>query len=462
MAYPIKYFSLQKAELKYEVELRGGSGESVQELRKQIIKLSPLLPPEDILESHLDPTDDLKEVRESLLKSQNNLAALQKQFDKSLFNRTEALLHHIYHRINRFEASSDLTEISSNFKAQFNELASYKQTASQVSQPNTFTTTTENAPGPSAISVTCDRSLYADINKLKFSGQSCVHSFIQRVDEYVQSRGIPFDKILSLAFEIFVDDALHWYRYNKDRVSTWQELCVLLKEDFSSSDYDYRLAAEIRSRTQGDQENITVYLSIMHGMFSRLNKPISEDDKLEILIHNIRPCYATTLAASPCIKTIEELRTVCRSYENIVSRFSQFQEPPRVTNNTLAPEFAYKYKTTYTSNNNKYNEKYKNNSYNKQNNYSNFNTYKSYNNNSNNNKVNSIEVAQTIDNEVFAINQEPSRPVYCPRCRSNSHSLRNCRQPRFLICFKCGKKDVRYPDCTNCNPADSKRETSKN
>ncbi|KAL4713963.1 hypothetical protein ACJJTC_015617 [Scirpophaga incertulas] len=79
MSYPIKYLSLQKAELIYEVELRGGTGDSVQELRKQIIKLAQTLPADDILESHLDPADDLKEVKESLLKSQNNLISLKKE-----------------------------------------------------------------------------------------------------------------------------------------------------------------------------------------------------------------------------------------------------------------------------------------------------------------------------------------------------------------------------------------------
>lgn len=436
MSYHIKYLSLQKAELQYEVELRGGSGDSVQELRKQIIKLSQFLPAEDVLESHLDPADDLRELKESLLKSQNNLSILRKQFDKNLFTRTETLLHHIYHRINRIVNSKDVTDIykvcTSNFKSQFNELITIKQSSSQLT---TSAAGTDNVSDSQPISVTCERSLHGEINKIKYSGNTCVHSFIQRVDEFVQSRGISFDKILTLAYDIFVDDALHWYRYNRDKVKTWNELCILLKEDFSSEDYDYRLAAEIRSRTQGEQENITVYLSIMHGMFSRLGKPMSEEDKLEILMHNIRPCYASTLAASPSIKSIDELKSVCRNYETVTSRFSQFQEPPKISNNTLAPEFAYKQKTNSYSNNNKFNKFV---TYTKSNNY--------------NTNINSIETTHTLENEVAAMHLETHRPMYCPRCRSNTHSLGNCRQPRFLVCFKCGKKDVRYPECPDCHP----------
>lgn len=443
MTYPIKYFSLQKQELEYEVELRGGAGESVQELRKQINKLCLLLPPEEIEVSHLEPIDDLKGVKESLLKSQNNLESLKIKIDKNLFGRTEALLHHIYHRLTRIQSNSDVADVykicKANFHSQYKELSSIR---SQASLPKpSCSTVAENVSDPATITVNCERSLSADIAKLKFSGKTCVRSFILKVEEYVQSRGIPFEKILSLAFEIFTDDALHWYRCNKDKIDSWPSLCELLKEDFSSSDYDYKLAAEIRARTQGESENITIYLSYMHGLFSRLGKPLSEEEKLEILTHNIRPCYANTLASCPNIRTIDALKAACRSYEDVQARFSNFQEPPRITPNTLAPELAYNPGTS--SGNTKIKQQqfflpnYRRQSYN----------------------TNSRSWHQ--NNNVATLSPITSRSVYCPRCRSETHSLRECNQKRYIICFKCGKKDVRFPECPVCNPNKS-LPTSKN
>lgn len=60
MPYPIKFLSLQKAELEYEVAVRGDTteNESVQDLRKP-------LPSEDILESHLEPNEDLTQIKET-------------------------------------------------------------------------------------------------------------------------------------------------------------------------------------------------------------------------------------------------------------------------------------------------------------------------------------------------------------------------------------------------------------
>lgn len=459
MSYPIKFLSLQKAELQYEVELRGGVGESVQELRKQIVKLSQLLPSEDILESHLDPVDDLKEAKESLLKSQSNLTNLKSRIDKNLLSRTETLLHHIYHRINRIEVIEEVRDLhkvcTSSLNSQLKELSTLKPSSSN---PKPLTSVTDTTIDPSTLSVTCERSVFAEITKLKYSGKTCVHSFIQKVEEFVQARGISFEKILSLAYEIFTDDALHWFRYNKNRINSWHELCVLLKEDFSSNDYDYRLMSEIRSRTQGDQENITIYFAIMHGMFSRLSKSLSENDKLDILMHNIRPCYANTLAASPCIKSIDDLKSVCRNYETIKSRFSQFHEPPKLTSSTLAPEFAYKSDLNYT----KFNQQPKYNNYNKPYNQKNNYIYTPKHNSNYKETFNSDNTNLSKDNGIAAISTEVPRTVFCPRCRSNSHSLGACRQKRFPICFRCGKKDVRYPDCPDCNGVHSKDEPSKN
>lgn len=453
MSYPIKFLSLQKPELQYEVELRGGSGDSVAELRKQIVKLSHF-ETEDIIESHLEATEDLQCVKESLVKAQNNILLLKTKLDKNLFLRTETLLNHLYHRINRITSVPEVADIYkvciSNFNSMFKDLSTLKN---QLTLPKTSSTSTSlEMP---TISVSCERNLTADIGKLKFSGKTCVHSFIQKVEEFAQSRGISLDKILTLAFEIFTDDALHWYRYNKDQVSSWQQLCILLKNDFSSSDYDYRLVNEIRLRTQGEKENITIYISIMHGLFSRLSKPPSDEEKLEILLHNIRPCYANTLAASPKITSIDALVTVCRNFENIQSRFSSFQEPPRASSSTLAPEFAYKYGPDYSHNNVKNNFRYRNNQ--QRNTYSNPNL-NTHNKNTTTNNQNENNFKINHNNDVNVVTPSTSRPLFCPRCRTDDHSLRNCQEERTIVCFKCGKKDFRYPDCPDCNPVNNENQ----
>jgi hypothetical protein len=450
---PVKYLSLQKTELEYEVRIRGATAAtSVEELRKQIVKLATEYPSEHILESPLDVRQDLKGCLEVLTKVQMNLDVSDPNVPTVM--RTQNMLNHLHNRLARITCSDDhkkeYREIVEGYK-----LFSQRLAALLAKKPISSANAASTSAGPSAeaatmvpdvqnlISVTCDRSV-ADLNKLKFNGKTCVRSFIQRVDEFMVARNIVSTKILAFATEIFQDDALHWFRSVKDKVSSWPELAAKLKEDFDQSDYDYRLISEIRSRTQGERENITIYLSIMSGMFSRLSRSLSEEEQLEILLHNIRPCYASTLAASAAtISTIDTLRSLCRNYETFHSRLTQFQEPPKATSDSVAPEFAYAKEP------NKNTHKYNNNSYNKQN-FTYNNNYNKAHYSKNPHFSQQNQNKSLHQNYIHTVQADKQQP-YCPRCRSNSHHIRQCQANKDVFCFKCGLKDVKTPDCPVCN-----------
>lgn len=442
MSYPIKYLSLQKAELEYEVSVRGETPAStVADIRKQISKLSQIHHAEDILYSHLEPSEDLAISLDILEKIQ--LSFVAEVLDKNFLARTENVFHHLYHRLNRIDARDKLLskhlECNTLFKELYGKLLTFKKNSVDPLSVADSSSESRVTSLPFNIKVTCEGKgrIAGDLGKLKFDGKSCVRSFIQRVNEFSEARDISGSKLLSYAVEIFVDDALHWFRSVKEQVSTWDDLVVLLKQDFDKSDYDYRLLSEIRSRTQGDSENITIYLSILSGMFGRLSKPLLEEDKLEILLHNIRPCYASTLASVTEIKSIEQLRLLCKNFENVQSRLVQFREPLAATSDTLAPEFAYKQNSnTFNKQKQHFNTNYNNRSYG-----SNYNKERNTNNNIN-------------EKYVHAMNKNDSgvdsKLPYCPRCRNNTHSFKYCKSTE-VMCFKCGHKGVKKPDCPNCN-----------
>lgn len=448
MAYPIKFFSLQKSELEYEVAVRGETPAStVADLRKQINKLSQIYPSEDILCSHLEPDEDLASCL--VLLDKINTSFIADVVDKNTLGRYENLLHHLYHRFNRIESNKDTLDDQLQCNVLFKELYTKLINLQKKSvDPLSVAGPSSDYPMPSApinVNVTCEggNRISSDLGKLKFNGKTCVRSFIQRANEFSLARNISGTKLLAYATEIFVEDALHWYRGVREQVSTWDELTVLLKTDFDRSDFDYRLLSEIRARTQGKNENITIYLSILSGMFARLSKPLPEEDKLEIVLHNIRPFYANTLASSTQIDSIEQLRSLCRNYENVQSRLSTFREPSAATSDTLAPEFAYK-QDSNTGNNN-YNSHF-NKNFNSQHNNDNKQSANSKPNTTNND--NNKQYLHSI-NKTNPTNTSKSN-LYCPRCRVKTHSFKDCKNTE-VICFKCGSKGVKKPDCLNCN-----------
>lgn len=444
MSRDIKFLSLQKNELAYEVEIRGEVPASkTEDLRKQISKLCRIFPSEDILESPFDPADEANAVEVSLTKLKQNYNALQTKFDKNLFGRSKALCNHLYHRLNRIDCSST-PEVLSKVNLlldKFCLLEPYFQQESPTTSTEQTDTEVTSVPAASQVVVTCTKN-FGELATLKYDGKTCARTFIQRVDEFTKARGIPAAKILSFATEIFTNDALHWFRAVQDQVTSWAELCDRLKEDFSLADFDYRFLAEIRARTQGERENITIYFSVMAGMFSQLRNQLSEMEKLEILLHNIRPCYASVLSSVTEINSIESLRTLCRNYENVQTRLAQFQEPPRPSSNTLAPEFAYVQHSGPSDTSRQNLQQSPKDAY-----------RGTYNNSSNRN---SFSVPNKMNADAGYRN--PPRPLhsvqvkrkFCPRCRVDTHGLRNCTVERKILCFRCGKPDVRFYDCPDC------------
>lgn len=441
MALTIKYLLLQKSELTYEVAIRGELPlDNVEGLRRQVTKLTVMYPADEILDSVYDYPTDVKGCNNTLDKIKNNIESLINGFNESLYKRTIALSNHLFYRIQRIEKPGELhdstllTKIQKSFENYKAVLIGFsKEGTTDSTDPKPTTSPSEpelidklNMSGLN-INVTCDRGATNDFTKLKYDGKSCVRAFVQKVEEFRTSKGVTDSKMLLSAIDIFSGDALHWYRSVRNQCDDWSTLILRLKDDFDIPDYDYRMLSEIRDRTQGDDESITVYLSIMEGMFSRLSRCMSDEDKLDIILHNIRPCYSVIIAASPHIKTIEDLRTVCKNYERIKVRSDNYREPPSFNSEMIAPEFCYQ------SQNRKVNNRC------------------FYNNNSNANQSRSFKTDIQIKTPEYKTAAVAA--PYCFRCRDSTHSMKDCPAERTIICFGCGEKGIRKPDCPKCKKA---------
>ncbi|KOB72759.1 Gag polyprotein [Operophtera brumata] len=226
-------------------------------------------------------------------------------------------------------------------------------------------------------------------HKILLKGNTCARSFLQKLEEFRLSRNISEEKLCKHAFEIFSDDALHWFKfqYNRNPALTWKNIHYLLIKDFGSYDYDYKLLEAIRKRTQGETETIIIYISVMFGMFARLSKKLSENEQLEILLHNSRPCYSVFIALKD-IRTVDDLISTCQTYERFSERDRDFHEPQRDVS-SCAYEFAYRPSTSKTTQN--------------------------------------MKSSNTISVEKQQLSQNKHKDDYCFRCRVTGHTLTSCR-----------------------------------
>ncbi|KAL0861280.1 hypothetical protein ABMA27_008841 [Loxostege sticticalis] len=270
---PICFNVLNKDELLYEVDIRDGVPENtVDRLRAQIRLLANEIPTDEVSVFEEDVEAELKTV-DSKIK-----ALLLKKL-----KRIQSLGNHIFHRLSRVEpaAEADQTlkdQLESRLLALFSSF-DFKPAEDVVPCESDLVETSLAAVRPV---VNCDRVSYVHSLNLKFNGKDSVQAFIQRIEELCVSRNISKAKLFNSASKLFADEALYWYRGVRDEVTNWDSLKCLLLEEYLPYDYDHRLLHEIRSRTQGPEESISNYLSVMQNYFSRLRMPVGIDEKLSI------------------------------------------------------------------------------------------------------------------------------------------------------------------------------------
>lgn len=240
---------------------------------------------------------------------------------------------------------------------------------------------------------------------LKYTGKGdmSVNAFLERVEELKDARNANNEDLWRYAIDLFEGDALIWFRANRSETSNWENVVRNLLMTFQKPYYQDELLEEIKKRTQGRNENVTIYLAVMQNMFNRLPEKVTEQQKLAILLKNIQP-YFQQAVCRDIFTSVAELGKVLVILERTKFNCDNFTEPLH-TSNALEPDLAYR----------------------------------------------------EVHAEVNAIYKPTSKPPEgpaimarkCWNCRTPGHTFRDCNLPRQrLFCFRCGKFGETTSRCT--------------
>lgn len=243
---------------------------------------------------------------------------------------------------------------------------------------------------------------------LQFSGDArdmSVSAFLERVEELSISRHVGKIELFESASDLFRGSALTWFRANKKKFNSWNDICVALKRQFLPHDYDDRLFEEIKKRTQGENENIGIYVACITTMFSRLSYKIPESVQLKLILKNIHPFFQLHLGLTE-VDSIDHLIELCTKLEMKRHSVENYSKPIR-RKTDLEPDLAYIEPSTSSS-------------------------------------------------------QSSSRvsSVTCWNCRKPGHTSRACKGPKTKHCFKCGAPNVVVRDCKNCSRVSTRSENN--
>lgn len=242
---------------------------------------------------------------------------------------------------------------------------------------------------------------------IKFSGRGniSINAFLERINELKAARNAEDVDLYRYAIDLFEEDALIWFRANRDNVSNWRELVDLLLLTFQKPFYQEELLEEIRARTQGRQESVLIYIAIMQNMFNRLPTKLMERQKLSILLKNVQPYFQLAVCREN-FNSVAELTTVLRVLEHTRIHCENFREPTHQAR-SLEPDLAF--------------------------------------------QGTSSQFVNAIDDTNYTHQHRESSNQKCWNCRNIGHRFRDCNLPQQrMFCYKCGRFGITTNSCS-CN-----------
>lgn len=235
-----------------------------------------------------------------------------------------------------------------------------------------------------------------------------LNSFLERVEELAFARNVNRNELFNSAIDLFTGSALTWFRAVRDSVHDWDNLVFLLRNEFLPTDYDDRMWVEIKARSQGKKESVSLYIGVMEALFKRLSKPPTEMERLKIIKNNLLPHFQTHLALME-ILTIQTLKDTCRKIEDAIEVQNKYSPPPKHSE-LIEKNLAYIDGASTSSG-----CSYKN--------------------------------SRT---EVNILNSKRG-PIICFNCKQANHVFKECTAKRNKFCFKCGEPEVTVRTCKKCS-----------
>lgn len=274
---------------------------------------------------------------------------------------------------------------------------------------------------------------------LSFDGNKSVTDFLDRVNELCESRHVSRQQLFQSAVELFVGDALVWFRAIRHSVRTWDELEASLKTNFLPYDYETKLWSEIRRRSQGAEEKVVVYIAVLENLFNKLPTKPSELERIRVIKNNLLPYFQPMLALAD-IRSLPELIKICRSLEEASHCAEQFRPPPPLNRFLLEPELAYRRPTVSRIAPLECPSEHQ--------------EISSQTGMTRGPLTHAISYTSTADSPTLMASptsRSEIAAITCWNCRQTGHRSSECSKTKTRHCFRCGKPNFTVRTCPNCS-----------
>lgn len=453
MDFTFKPVHLLLNELNYELKIRNVVTNRSQDDKRKI--LARLLERERVerLDNLVDPDFNFDSETEVINSTLESIKSLISEFEgptsDSLYKRLKSRLAHITGRVQRIPKNGDDAQSALQVSFKNESYATCLQLDAELHErvktenPSINLVTSE----PSAcfqntpVVVSCSANSMP-VYKLgvQFDGEpKKLLSFIERVEELAQARHISKTNLFESVSDLFTGKATFWLRQVKSQVTDWDSLILKLKQDFLKSSCDEEIWEQIKTRCQGRQEPVVIFVACLEALFGRLSRPAAEVTKVRFIRNNLQPEYRKRLALHD-INFVSELSNLCKKLEEAdILDLESHNSHNRSTTSLIDSELAYVSDSVSFSEPTNISK-----------NYSTRNNRKK----SKLNKNTVTNVASTSENKEMSspsTSMSNSSSLICWNCNQANHTYSRCKLKfRKRFCFRCGTPNVTIRTCTKC------------
>lgn len=148
---------------------------------------------------------------------------------------------------------------------------------------------------------------------LKFDGRRDPVSFLERIQELMESYSLTNEELMKALPELLQGSALLWYRNCKDSLYSFDAFLRKFEIQFLPPGYRRNLDEEIRMRTQGENEPFRDFVTAIMTLIRR-SAALSEQGKLDVIYKNMRPDYKLMVRRQDC-SSLADMMDRAEDYE---------------------------------------------------------------------------------------------------------------------------------------------------
>lgn len=267
----------------------------------------------------------------------------------------------------------------------------------------------------------------------KFTGDNNsvpVTDFLRQINILCRSYDITKQELRMHAHLLFRDNAYAWYTTYEEKFTSWEMLECYLKMRYDNPNRDRVIREEMRARRQRPSELFSAYLTEMEMLAQRMMKKMTEAEKFEIIVENMKQSYKRRLALEP-IYSIEHLAQMCFKFDALETNLYSGSGQSRPTINHLEYEEVYE-----------------------------------------------TEARDIEEEEVSALQARPgkrfsttnpvsrentnNKQMICWNCQGVGHMWRECDKRKTTFCHICGLSDTTAYRCPNKHELGKREEIPKN